>query len=154
MKGYAQHYRINYDKTTAPTICLESFCTLLHIAASLRWDIQHFNINMAFLHGILQENKTMYMEQPPGFEAPGKEDWVMKLIKSIYGMKQASRVWNCMFDKAIKGWGFKCLSSEWCIYWWQTATGTIIFAVHVNDIISIASNPSKNKSFKSLLKGK
>jgi len=78
----------------------------------------------------------------------------MKLMKSIYGMKQASRVWNQTFDKAVKGWGFKRLSSEWCIYWRQTASGTIIFAVHVDNIISIASNPCKNESFKSLLKGK
>jgi len=96
----------------------------------------------------------MYMEQPPSFEAPGKEDWVMKLMKSIYGMKQASRVWNRTFHKAVKGWGFKCLPSEWCIYWQQTPTGTIIFTVHVDDIISIASNPGKNNLFKSLLKGK
>jgi len=153
-KGYAQRYGIDYDKTTAPTVHLESFHTLLHLAASLGWDIQHFDIKTAFLHGILPENETMYMEQPPGFEAPGKENWVMKLMKSIYGMKQASRVWNRIFDKAVKGWGFKRLSSEWCIYWRQTATGTIIFAVHVDDIISIASNPSENESFKALLKGK
>ena len=75
-KGYAQHYGIDYDKTTAPTVCLESFCTLLHIAASLGWDIQHFDIKTAFLHGILPENETMYMEQPPGFKAPGKKDWL------------------------------------------------------------------------------
>ena len=153
-KGYAQCYGIDYDKTAAPTVRLESFHTLLHIAASLGWDIQHFDIKTAFLHGILPKDETMYMEQPPGFEAPGKEDWVMKLMKSIYGMKQASRVWNTMFDKAVKGWGFRRLPSEWCIYWRQTSTGTIIFAVHVDDIISIASNPDENEVFKSLLKDK
>jgi len=153
-KGYAQRYGIDYDKTTAPTVRLESFRVLLHIAASLGWDVQHFDIKTAFLHGILPENETMFMEQPPGFEVPGKEDWVMKLMKSIYGMKQASRVWNRTFDRAVRGWGFKRLSSEWCIYWRQTPTGTVIFAVHVNDIISIAPKPSMNKAFKSQLKGK
>jgi hypothetical protein len=152
-KGYAQRYGINYDKTAAPIVRLESFRTLLHIAASLGWDIQHFDIKTAFLHGILPENETMYMDQPPGFEVPGKEEWVMKLLKSIYGMKQASRVWNKTFDKAVKGWGFQCLSTEWCIYWRQTPAGTII-AVHVDDIISIASDPKENDSFKSLLKSK
>src|ERR1700733_13100398 len=28
-KGFAQRYLIDYDKTTAPTACLESFCALL-----------------------------------------------------------------------------------------------------------------------------
>jgi len=44
----------------------------------------------------------MFMEQPPGFEAPGREEWVMKLQKSIYGMKQASRVWNKTFHQASR----------------------------------------------------
>ena len=115
-KGYAQCHGVDYDKTTAPTVHLESFQALLHIAASLRWDIQHFDVKMAFLHGILLENETMYMEQPPGFEVPGKESWVMKPMKSIYSMKQASRVWNCTFDQMVKLWGFEQLPSEWCIY--------------------------------------
>ena len=154
VKGYAQCYGIDYDKTTAPTVHLESFRVLLHIAASLGWDVQHFDIKTAFLHGILPENKTMFMEQLPGFEVPGKEDWVMKLMKSIYRMKQASRVWNWTFDRAVRGWGFNWLLSEWCIYWRQTSTGTVIFAVHVDNIISIAPKPSMNKAFKSQLKDK
>jgi hypothetical protein len=153
-KGYAQRYGIDYDKTTAPTVHLESFRALLHIAASLGWDIQHFDIKTAFLHGVLPENETMYMEQPPGFEAPGKEDWVMKLMKSIYGMKQASRVWNRTFDKAVKAWGFERLPSEWCIYRRQTPTGTTIFAVHVDDIISASTSPAENERFKASLKEK
>jgi hypothetical protein len=114
-KGYAQRYGIDYKKTTAPTARLESLHTILHIAASLGWDIQQFDIKTAFLHGILPENKTMYMKQPPGFEETGKEDWVMKLLKSIYGMKQASRVWNKTFHQAMTEWGFEQISSEPCV---------------------------------------
>ena len=58
-KGYAQRYGIDYDKTTAPTVRLESFRTILHIAASLGWDLQHVDIKTAFLHGILPDNETM-----------------------------------------------------------------------------------------------
>ena len=153
-KGYAQCHGVNYDKTTAPTVCLESFWALLHIAASLRWDIQHFNIKTAFLHGILLENETIYMEQLPGFEVPGKESWVMKLMKSIYGMKQASRVWNRTFDQMVKSWGFKRLPSEWCVYRRHSPTGTIVFTIHVNDIISVSSSSDENEWFKSLLRQK
>ena len=153
-KGYAQCYGIDYEKTTVPTVWLESFHTLLHMTASLRWDLQHFDIKTAFLHGVLLENETMFMEQPTGFEAIGKEDWVMKLMKSIYGMKQASRVWNRTFDKTVKSWGFERLACEWCVYRRHSPTGTVIFVVHVDDIISAASSPSENERFKAQLKGK
>jgi Reverse transcriptase (RNA-dependent DNA polymerase) len=151
-KGYAQCYGIDYDKTSAPTARLESFRALLHIAAISHWDIQHVDIKTAFLHGVLPEDETMFMEQPPGFEAEGKENWVMKLVKSIYGMKQASRVWNQPFDKTVRGMGFEQMESEWCVYQRRSTTRTIIFAVHVDDIISIASSTLENERFKKELK--
>jgi hypothetical protein len=76
---------------------------------------------------------------------------VMKLSKSIYGMKQASRVWNITFDNAVREWGFTRLPCEWCVYQRQTPSSTVIFALHVNDIISIASSPDENRHFQSLL---
>jgi hypothetical protein len=91
-KGFAQQFGIDYDKTTAPISRLESLRAISHLAAMLDWDLCQFNIKTAFLHGILPPDETMFMEQPPGFEAPGKHDWVWRLLKSIYGMKQASRV--------------------------------------------------------------
>ena len=150
-KGFAQKFGIDYDKTTTPTARLESLRLILHITASLNWDIQQFNIKTAFLHSILPEDETMYLEQPPRFEEEGKQDWVMKLMKSIYGMKQASHVWNQTFNKAIKNWGFKHLPCEWCVYYRQTPTGTTIFIVHVDNIISASSSIDKNNLFKEQL---
>jgi hypothetical protein len=153
-KGYAQRYGIDYEKTTAPTTRLESFRTILNIAATLGWDVQQIDVKTAFLHGILPEGETMYMEQPPGFTAEGRESWVMKLMKSIYGMKQASRIWNQTFHKAMKSLGFERLACEWCVYIRRTKTGIIMFAVHVDDIISAASSPEENKKFKEELRSK
>jgi hypothetical protein len=92
------------------------------------------------------------MEQPPGFEAPGKKDWVMRLMKSLYGMKQASRIWNKTFHKTVTKLGFRRLASEWCVYRRVTHTGITIFAVHVDDIISIASSVDENSRFKADLR--
>jgi len=151
-KGYAQQPGIDFTKTTAPTARLESFRSILHLAASLNWDIQHFDIKTAFLHGVLPDDETAYMEQPPGFETSGKETWVMRLMKSIYGMRQASRRWNQTFHQAVLGWGFQRVPCEWCVYVRHTTTGTVIFAVHVDDIFSIANPPEENTRFRNLLR--
>jgi hypothetical protein len=38
-KGFVQCYRIDYDKTTALTSWLESLRAILHLAATLDWDL-------------------------------------------------------------------------------------------------------------------
>ena len=152
VKGFAQRYMIDYDKTTAPTTRLASFRSILHLAAVLDWDIQHVDIKTAFLHGILPESETVFMEQPPGFETAGKEDWVMRLMKSLYGMKQASRIWNRTFHKALTALGFKRLACEWCVYIRRSSSATTIFAVHVDDIIFTSSSPDECKLFKAQLR--
>jgi len=46
--------------------------TLLHVGASLDWEIHQLDVKMAFLHGDLKEE--IYMEQPKGLKEQGKED--------------------------------------------------------------------------------
>ena len=55
--------------------------------ASLDWGINHFDIKTALLHGKLTEG--LYMEQLEGRKEKGKETWVCKLHKSLYGLCQA-----------------------------------------------------------------
>ena len=43
------------------------------------------DVKTTFLHGDL--DKEIYMEQPEGFTIKGKEDYVSKLKKSLYGLK-------------------------------------------------------------------
>jgi hypothetical protein len=47
----------------------------------------------------------IYMELPQGIKTAtgNSEDHVLKLLKNIYGLKQAGRVWNSfLVDKLIK----------------------------------------------------
>ena len=153
-KGFAQIPGLDYDKTTAPTAHLESLHVIAHIAASLNWELHQFDIKTAFLNGILLEDEQQYMEQPQGFKAPGKEDWVYHLMKSIYGMKQASHVRNITFNGTIVSWGFVHLSCKWCIYFKLSPSGTVIFSIHVDDIFAVASSCEEMEAFKALLQTK
>jgi hypothetical protein len=76
VKGYHQVYGHDYTHTTSPTACLESFCTILHVAVSQGWDIQQINVKTAFLNTDLPPDKYQYTCQPRHFEKQGKETWV------------------------------------------------------------------------------
>ena len=63
-KGFAQRPGLNYDKTMAPTACLESLRAIAHIATSLNWELHQFDIKTAFLNGILPEDVLPLRRQP------------------------------------------------------------------------------------------
>lgn len=65
---------IDYDESFLPVMRLESLRTILVLATIRVLDTIQFDITSVFLHGTLKQE--IYMEQPGGYVAPGKEDWV------------------------------------------------------------------------------
>ena len=86
-KGFTQEHGIDYEETFSPVTRYESICYLLAHAALEDWEIEAMDIKMAYLYGELKEE--IYMVQPEGFIKLGQEHKVCKLVKSIYGLKQA-----------------------------------------------------------------
>jgi hypothetical protein len=62
---------------------------VLHAGATLDYEIDHIDVKTAFHNGLLEEE--VWQAQPKGFEVPGKEKWVWKLKRGMYGLKQGSR---------------------------------------------------------------
>ncbi|KAJ9544580.1 hypothetical protein OSB04_024287 [Centaurea solstitialis] len=113
-KGFTQTHGIDYDETFSPVAMLKSIRILMAISAYFNYDIWQMDVKTAFLNGKLTED--VYMEQPEGFEDPKNPNKVCKLLKSIYGLKQASRSWNLHFDERIKEFGFAKSEFEPCLY--------------------------------------
>jgi hypothetical protein len=151
-KGFEQIYGRNYTSTTSPTAWMELWHILLHIAACNSWDAQQIDIKTAFLYGLLLDDEVQYMRQPEGFEEPGKEEWVWKLKRGLYGMKQSGRIWNQTMNTVMISWNFKRLSSESCIYYRRRPEGCVIAAVHVDDFLSIVHPKSEKTHFKEQMK--
>jgi Reverse transcriptase (RNA-dependent DNA polymerase) len=47
---------------------------------------------VGIFNGVLEEE--IYIEQPPGYLKEDGEGKVLKLKKTLYGLKQAHRAWN------------------------------------------------------------
>lgn len=91
----------------------------------------------AFLQGDLKDE--IYMIQPEGFAKGNK---VCKLKKSLYGLKQASRIWNQKLDKGLKEIGLKRSEVDQCVYYKIDESRRIYVAIYVDDLI-IFSNDKK-----------
>jgi len=88
-KGFSQIPGVDYNDVFSPVLKHSSIRTFFGIVAMHNLELEQLDVKTAFLHGELDEE--IYMEQPEGFIEPGKEAFVCKLKKSLYGLKQSPR---------------------------------------------------------------
>jgi hypothetical protein len=79
-----------------------------------------------------------YMELPQGIKTVTRnsKDHVLKLLKNIYGQKQAGRVWNSFLVDKLTLLGYTSLLINDCDFF----HGDIIFMVYVDDGIFLGND--------------
>lgn len=133
VKGFNQVKGVDYEETFAPVIRHSSLRTLFALAAEMGLRMKHLDVDTAFLNGNLEEE--VFMEQPLGFKAKGKENKVCLLRKSLYGLKQAPRAWNKKLNETLIKIGFTGTPSEPCVYTKLFGEELVILGIFVDDII-------------------
>ena len=140
-KGFTQTAGIDYEETFAPVARLDSLRLLLSLATTYDWEVHQIDIKSAYLNGNLEEE--IYMEQPKGFEVPGKEEKVCRLRKAIYGLKQAGRQWHEHLHESLREFGYKKLiSGDVSIFFkhQNDGEGITIILVYVDDMAIFGSS--------------
>lgn len=136
-QGFTQKFGVDFDEVFAPVARSSTFRTLLTVASARNLIVQQFDVKSAFLNGTLKEE--IYMKSPPGFGEPNK---VLKLHKSLYGLKQAARVWNQMLQKAMTSQGFIQSKHDECLYIYKRDSNVCYAIIHVDDMIFCSNSQS------------
>ena len=85
------------------------------------------------------------MEQPEGFST--NDGTVLKLLKALYGTKQAGRCWNLEFTEFLLSIGFKQCDFEPCLFSITYSDNSfILLVVYVDDVLAAGNNPSSIES--------
>lgn len=142
-KGCGQKEGFDYTETYAPVAKLATLRILLAIAVQFKMHIHQMDVKSAFLNGDL--NEDIYMLQPSGFTKGSK---VCKLKKSIYGLKQASRMWNEKFNKFILRIGFKRSASDSCLYTKIEKGIRCYILLYVDDVLVVCDNLEMTEEIK------
>ncbi|SCZ88451.1 BZ3500_MvSof-1268-A1-R1_Chr2-1g04419 [Microbotryum saponariae] len=108
-RGDSQRSGIDFDETFAPA-----------------------DIDKAYLHGKL--DKPLYMRVPEGIALPGK---VLQLHRSLYGLRQAGRIWNDEIDSTLLGLGYVATESDHCVYIKTVGDVHHYIALYVDDLLMI-----------------
>lgn len=90
------------------------------------------DVKTSFLNGEIQEE--VYVTQPEGFIKRGQEHLVYRLIKALYGLRQALRAWYAKLNKSLEDLSFTRCPHEHAVYIKRKASETLIIGVYVDDL--------------------
>ncbi|UYV83888.1 hypothetical protein LAZ67_X000522, partial [Cordylochernes scorpioides] len=132
-KGYSQTPDIDFNQTYAPVANFGIIRMLLVFTQNAGWVNRHLDINNAYLYGELHEE--LYMALPPGVKFQDSKDKVLRLLKPIYGLKQAAFCWNTTLSQFLEKVGFSKIPSCNCIF---VLDDRAIIAIYVDDLAIFA----------------
>ena len=90
-RGYTQEYGISYEETFALTIRLSALKTIIALAAKHSWRLHNMDVVTAFLAATLPKEDVVYIRLPPELQSQFGD--CVRVLKSLYGLKQAARLW-------------------------------------------------------------
>jgi hypothetical protein len=84
----------------------------------------------------------VFVEQPLGFENPKYPNRVYKLLKALYGFKQASRAWYARLKSFLLEHGYVMRSVYKTLFTLKHDNDFLLVQIYVDDIIFGGSSHS------------
>ena len=75
-----------------------------------------------------------------GLGARSASELVLKLRKSLYGLKQAGRLWSQLLHTHLVEAGFTQCISDMCLYWSRNDGEFVVMGVFVDDLLATGTN--------------
>ncbi|KAJ3494865.1 hypothetical protein NLJ89_g10721 [Agrocybe chaxingu] len=136
-QGFSQVPFVDYDATFAPVAKAVSIRFVAVYSALLGWDLECFDATRAFLWGDL--SRLIFMRCPDGY-IPSIAGAVWRLLKSLYGLKQASLIWYKLLRKVLEALGFVRSEFDHALFVfkrvWSNTDVHCLLAMHVDDGLS------------------
>ena len=133
-KGYTQIFGLDYGDTFSRVAKMASIRLFIAMTTLQKWPLYQLDVKNTFLNGDLQEE--IYMEEPPGFVAQGESSGlVLRLRKSLYGLKQTPRAWFGKFSNVVQQFGMTRCEADHSVFYRHSSAGCVYLIVYVDDIV-------------------
>ena len=150
--GSRQKQGIHYEETYAPVVSWGATRFFLTLATKNNWKTRQLDFVMAFTQADVE--RELYMELPKEFFMPGSDithkdrnKYALKLVKNLYGQKQAGKVWYEHLKERLVTLGFTRSRHDECVFYY----GSTIFLVYTDDTILLGPNPDEIEEIVKLL---
>ena len=130
-RGFLQREGVDYGDIFSPVVRYSTLRIVLAIAAHYGLFKRHLDCPKAFTQADL--DTPCYMKPPPGMKLPrGK---CLRLHKSVYGLKQASRLFNRLLVSFFTDIGFTICPNDTCLMYFVKDSRIVLIAIYVDDIL-------------------
>ncbi|CAI7871030.1 unnamed protein product [Closterium sp. NIES-53] len=148
--AYTNRHDIDFDQTFAPVSRHTSIRILLAIAAARHLPLRKIDVKNAFLYVLL--DVVIYVEQPHTY---GEGDLHMcQMRKSLYGIKQAPRLWQQYLHNILREIGFKQPPHDPGMFRRDFRGEYILLTVYVDDLLYTESRNELLEQFEKNLAGR
>ncbi|GJT80142.1 putative ribonuclease H-like domain-containing protein [Tanacetum coccineum] len=123
----------------------------LNFASYMGFMVYQMDVKSAFLYGEIEEE--VYVTQPKGFEDPYFPKHVYRVVKALYGLHQAPRVWYARFSTFLLKHNYRRGTIDKTLFIKKNSRDIILVQVYVDDIIFGSTNKAWCDDFEVLMKG-
>jgi hypothetical protein len=146
VRGDQQKEGVDFFETWSPVVQWTTVRSMMLLAANQQLVTAQADITAAFVHAELKPDEHIYVRQPAGFKRG--EGLVLKLKRSVYGLRQAPRYFFQFLTKHMEAIGLSQSKKDPCLF-----VGTdVIAVVYVDDILFFAKEDSRINEVISALK--
>lgn len=141
-RGFEQVPGVHYDPKTiaAPVINDITIRVIIVLMLMAVFFGELLDVKGAFLIGDFSPNeKPIYMKVPQGFKDFYPPGWVLLLLKTIYGLKQAAYAFWRALLKAFREMQFQRSKADPCLYYAWTKHGLVTWITWVDDCLVTGS---------------
>ena len=131
--GYSQVEGLNFSETYAATAKFKSFMILMNLSAIEMWHIKHLDVTAAFVESTLTEDVFMVL---PKILWKENKPVKVKLIRSLYGLKQAGHEWFNLLSRILRKAGCHPTLHDPCVWKYLSPSTnlTTFILVYVDDL--------------------
>ena len=136
----------HFWETYAPVASWPTIRMALIMALLNGWKTKQIDYVLAFPQA--DAECKMFMKLPKGFEVKGDEEYVLKLNKNLYGMKQAGRAWNKYLVERLLRVGFRQSEYDECLFY----RGNVMYVLYTDDSILMGPDEKELEEVIALIK--
>ncbi|KAF0775883.1 hypothetical protein AaE_000417 [Aphanomyces astaci] len=149
IQGYTQVQGVNVEESYSPVIAKEILRMMLTLGAVLNDEIDAMDAITAYLNGEI--DCEIYVKHPPGFGTAIHPRDVLRVLRRVYGLKQAPCLWFQILAIYLREQGYTQLVKDRCVFTKVMDGRSVNIGVYVDDLVIMAPTKDMMTTIKHVL---